>query len=118
MYSIALFLLGLDIYIYILLICNDMDHFCIEDNQIIFNIFRRLLQMWASGAFDFIYGLPLYLIYCIFYSVNGEWMRLGVDLFNNEYKSKSTLVIGHSLRIWLLHYFHMTAGLQKNQLIK
>lgn len=32
MYFSALFLLGLDIYI--LLICNDMDHFCIEDNQI------------------------------------------------------------------------------------
>lgn len=67
--------------------------------------------MWASGAFDFIYGLPLYLIYCIFnYLVNDVWMRLGVDIFNNKCKTTSALFIG--LRFWLLHNFDMTAGSQ------
>jgi len=37
-------------------------------------------------------------------------MRLGVDIFNNKYRNTSALVMGHSLRFWLLHYFDMIAG--------
>jgi hypothetical protein len=75
----------------------------------------KTLKIRASGAFDFIYGLPMYLIYCIFYSaMNGEQMRHGVDIFNNKHKNSSwcfKLDVNVAL-IWL-----QVAGPHANQLI-